>query len=818
MDKNDDSASIAHSSLAEQFKAAISLVQAGKIDQAERCCLSMLDTMPDYFEAVHLFGMLKLQAQDFELALKYLDRACELQPQHIETRQYRQIAVDQWNSQRIASAFVLQKAGHFAEAEAIYLAILQLDCNQFDATQLLGAMAMSRRQFELAIQYLNQALVVNPNFADGYLNRGTALKGLNRLDEALSSFEQAITLRPEYAEAHNNRGIVLKEINRLDDALTSYNRALMLKPNYAEAHSNRGIALKALKRPKEALASYDTALSLNPRYAEAHNNRGNALKDLQRLDEALMCYEQALALNPRYADAYVNRGNALQELNRFDEALSSYDKALAIETTMPEAHLNRGITLKELHRLSESLASFEQALRFKPDYPEAHNNRGLTYQELKQFDAALASYDQALAIDPDNAAAYFNHGNTLQEMKRFDMALASYENALAIESNLATAHNNRGVALRKLNRLDESLESFEQALTLKPDYADAYNNRGLTFQELMRFDAALASYEQALAIDAKLPEAHMNQSICYLLMGNFGKGWAQYEWRWQCTDRGGNFRNYPQPLWLGDTDIAGKTILLWAEQGFGDAVQFCRYVQQVTALGATVVLEVSATLTDCLSALAGAPKLIAKGSTPPRFDVHCPLVSLPLAFKTTLADVRGAPYLHASVDKLTVWESRIARNSKPRVGVVWRGNPEHKNDANRSIAFSNFQQLILEKIDYYCLQQTVSSSDKSTLTQLPAVKTFESELIDFSDTAALVSLMDVVITIDSSVAHLAGALGKEVWILLPHAPDWRWLLERSDSPWYDTAILFRQPKAGDWDSVLKAVTQQLRLQFSGGSN
>ncbi|MBL0074542.1 MAG: tetratricopeptide repeat protein [Rhodocyclaceae bacterium] len=815
MDKNVDSDSIAQLSLAEQFKAAISLVQAGKIDQAERGCLSMLDTMPDYFEAVHLLGMLKLQAQDFELALKYLDRACQLQPQHLETRQYRQIAVDQWNSQRIASAFAMQKAGHFAQAEAIYLAILQLDPNQFDATQLLGVMAMSRRQFELAIEYLNRAIAVNPNFVDGYLNRGTALKGLNRLNEALSSFEQAIALKPEYAEAHNNSGIVLKELNRLDEALASYNRALMLKPDYAEAHNNLGIALKALKRPSDALASYDKALALNPRYAEAHNNRGNALKDLQRMDQALVCYEQAIALNPRYADAYVNRGNALQQLNQFDDALTSYDKALAIETTLPEAHLNRGITLKELHRLGESLASFDQALRFKPDYPEAHNNRGLTFQELKQFDEALASYDQALAIDPDNAAAYFNHGNTLQKMKRFDLALASYENALAIESNLATAHNNRGVALRQLNRHDESLGSFEQALTLKPDYSDAYNNRGLTFQESMQFDAALASYEQALAIDANLPEAHMNQGICYLLMGNFDKGWEQYEWRWKCTDRGGNFRNYAQPQWLGDTDIAGKTILLWAEQGLGDAVQFCRYVQQVAALGANVVLEVPAALIDCVSALPGAPKIIAKGSVPPAFDVHCPLLSLPLAFRTSLADVRGGSYLRASADKLTLWETRIARTTKPRVGIVWQGNPEHKNDANRSIAFGNFQQLIVEKFDYYCLQQTISASDKSILAKLPAVKAFSSELVDFSDTAALVSLMDVVITIDSSVAHLAGALGKEVWILLPHAPDWRWLLKRSDSPWYDSAILFRQPKAGDWDSVLKTVTQQLRLRFGG---
>ena len=818
MDKNADAHTVTHLTIPEQFNNAIALAHTGKTAQAETACLSILDALPDHFEAIHLLGMLKLQAQDFEPALSYLDRAGQLQPERLETRQFRQVAVDQWNNQRIASAIVLQKAGRLAQAEALYLAILELDPNQFDATQLLGVIAMSRRQFELAIQYLNRALSLNPDFADGYLNRGTALKGLNRLDEALSSFESAIALRPEYAEAYNNRGIVLKAINRLDDALASYNHALLLKPDYAEAHNNRGVVLKALKRPNDALASYDKALSLNPQYAGAHNNRGNALKDLQRFDEALECYERALALNPGYADAHVNRGNALQELSRFDEALTSYDQALAFETSLAEAHLNRGITLKELHRFSESLESFNQALRFKPDYPEAHNNRGLTFQELKQFDAALASYDQALAIDPDNAAAYFNHGNTLQKMKRFDMALASYENALAIESDLATAHNNRGVALRQLNRHDESLGSFEQALTLKPDYSDAYNNRGLTLQESMQFDAALASYEQALTISANLAEAHMNQGICFLLMGNFDKGWEQYEWRWKCTDRGGNFRNYAQPLWLGDIDIAGKTILLWAEQGLGDALQFCRYVQQVTALGATVVLEVPAALMPCMSALAGASKLIAKGSAPPPFDVHCPLLSLPLAFKTKLGDVRGAPYLRASAEKLALWQSRVASPSKPRVGIVWRGNPEHKNDANRSIAFNVFQQLILEDIDYYCLQQSIPASDKSALEKLSGLRTFESDLIDFSDTAALVSLMDVVITIDTSVAHLAGALGKEVWILLPHAPDWRWLLERSDSPWYDAAILFRQPKAGDWGTVLKAVAQRLRVRFDSGSN
>ena len=472
---------------------------------------------------------------------------------------------------------------------------------------------------------------------------------------------------------------------------------------------------------------------------------------------------------------------------------------------------SRGLVLCELERYEEALTSCDKALAIKPDYAEALGNRGLALQELKRYNEALATYDKALAIRADFAQVLTNRGVTLKELGRFDEALASYDRALAINPDSAEALSNRGSALRELKRYDEALADYAETLAIKPDYAEALSNRANALQELHRYDEALANYDKALAIKPDFASAQFNQSLCRLLVGDFENGWRQHEWRWKSKDFFSPKRDFPQPIWLGKEDIGGKTILLHAEQGLGDTIQFARYTQAVAQKGARVILEVDSPLRSLMSDLSGVHQVLSRGEPLPKFDFHCPLLSLPLAFNTRLQTIPAhIPYLRAPERAVEKWEGRLGRTNLPRVGLVWSGRAAHRNDRNRSIALSRLATLASPDVTLISLQNEVRAKDAEVLSANKQIAHFGPELRDFSDTAALVSLLDLVISVDTSVAHLAGALGKPVWILLPFAPDWRWLVAREDSPWYPTARLFRQPRMDDWDSVIDRVARDLK--------
>ncbi|MBU3558516.1 tetratricopeptide repeat protein [Polynucleobacter sp. Nonnen-W13] len=636
------------------------------------------------------------------------------------------------------------KQGNFEEAQAIYEQVLAIQDHHFDALQLLGAIFTQTKQFIKAVEFINKALQINPDFVSCHLNCGIALQSLGRFDEALNSYDQAINFKPDYAEAYSNRGNTLKELKRFNEALLSYGKAISLKPDYAEAYSNLGVTLQALEHFEEALVSYDQAISLKPDYAEAHSNRGNTLKALERFDEALASYDSAIDIKPNYTVAYYNRGLALQELERFDEALVSYDQAISLES----------------------------------DYAEAYSDRGNTLQKLKRFDEALVSYDKAISLKPDYAQAFYNRGTSLQEIQHYDEALASYD----------------------------------KSISLKPDYAEAYSNRGNVLKEMGHFDGALASYYKGISIKPDSAEIHWNLSLCHLLLGNFQDGWQGYEWRWK-NEKIAPFKNkrgFTEPLWLGEQPLIGKTIFLHAEQGLGDTIQFCRYVPLVAQLGAKVIVAWQAPLVNLLKNLEGVSQVITVGDTLPVFDYQCPLMSLPLAFKTELDSIPLAPQcITSDMGKVAKWEAKLGKKTKLRVGLVWSGSTIHKNDHNRSLTLSQLLPYLPPQIDYVCLQKELRVVDQALLEQHPEIQYFGDALEDFTDTAALCELVDVVISVDTSVAHLAGMLGKPTWVLLSFSPDWRWLLDRDDSPWYPSVKLYRQTEINDWDSVLKRTKADL---------
>ncbi|OGQ97933.1 MAG: hypothetical protein A2505_09135 [Deltaproteobacteria bacterium RIFOXYD12_FULL_55_16] len=500
-----------------------------------------------------------------------------------------------------------------------------------------------------------------------------------------------------------------------------------------------------------------------------------ALHQQGALDQAEKLYQEILHSQPQHLDALQLLARVALQQKKFTLAIELFDRALKINPHDPSAFCNRGIALLELKRYDEALESYDRTLRLNPDDADAFYSRGNALLALKRHEDALESYDQVLKIKPDYPGALNNSGNALLALGRPEEALESYGRALKFKLDCAGLLHNCGKALLALNRHAEALDNYAHALRLKPDYADA----------------------------------HWNESLCRLLLGDFALGWQKHEWRLKSPQVDAS-KNFQQPLWLGEAPLAGKTLLLHAEQGLGDTLQFCRYAPLAAAQGARVVLAVPSALKVLCQTLADVDTLLAIGDPLPPFDFHAPLMSLPLAFGTRLDSIPAeVPYLHADSEKTAAWNILLGPRDKPRVGLAWSGRPTHKNDHNRSLPFALLAGLLEYPAEFICLQKEFHHEDEALARQHSRMRIFSEQLQDFADTAALIETLDLVITIDTSVAHLAGALGKPVWILLPFAPDWRWLLDRGDSPWYPSARLFRQQQLGQWAPVLAEVRRAL---------
>ena len=637
-----------------------------------------------------------------------------------------------------------------------------------------------------------------------------ALHQAGRLAEAEQTYNRILATQPDHFDSLHLLGIVFHQRGEHAQALRHIDLALEINPNNIPALNSRGIALRELKRFEDALASYDRALKLLPDYAEALLGRGNVLQELRRFEEALASYDRAVAVRPDYVQAHANRGDILNGLERFEEALASYDRAVAIHPDFADAHAKRANVLHALKRFDEAMASHDRALELRPDLAEAHTNRGSTLHELKWFDEALASHDRALALRPDYTEAHYNRGNALHKLKRFEEALASYERALALRPDFVEALANRGVALHGLNRFEEALASYDRALAVRPDYAQAFVNQGDTLCELRRFEEALASYDRAIALRPDYVDAHCHEGMCRMLLGDFERGWQKLERAWIAVRQRPAMRNFSQPLLHGSNELKGKTVLLHAEQGYGDVIQFCRYVPHVADQGARVIFEVYEPLRELMGSLSGVAQIAASDEPVPDFDTHCPLLSLPLALGAGSATiVSQTPYLRASPQAVMDWNERLGPRHRPRIGLAWSGRPSHDNDHNRSMRLRTFlPPLAGFDATFVSLLQEVRADDAPVL-QGSDVLDFSKELKTYADTAALIANLDLVISVDTSVAHLAGALAKPLWLLLPFTPDWRWLLDRDDSPWYPTARLFRQDATREWDSVMARVRTAL---------
>ena len=550
-----------------------------------------------------------------------------------------------------------------------------------------------------------------------------------------------------------------------------------------------------------------------PQALAALFQEGLSLHQQGQLEQARLAYERMLALHPGHADAMHMLGVIAMQSTNYALAVELISVSVQANPVNATAQLNLGLAYKELQRFEEALSCFQQAIHLRPDYAQAFFNRALVLHATGHLDAALADFEKAIEIQPDYAQAWNNRGVVLQAQLRWDEAATSYVRAIAAQPDLGQAHYNLGNALRALGRFEEAITSYDAAIALEADAAHAFNNRGLALQELQRSAQAIASYDAAIAIQANYADAYWNKAIELLLCGDFAQGWKLYEWRWQRDAFTSRKRDFAQPLWLGDAPLVGKTVLLHAEQGLGDSIQFCRYARDVQALGADVLLEVPRPLMALFASLEGVSQIIEKGAPLPQFDYHCPLLSLPLAFQTQLENLPGrTPYLASTAPQRDRWQRRLGPRTQPRVGLVWSGNALDKNDLQRSMRLQDLLPYLSTDFEFICLQKEMWPADQH-LIQTSQIRFFGAQIEDFSDTAALCDLVDLVISVDTSVAHLAGALGKPTWILLPYTPDWRWMLHRDDSPWYPSVRLYRQTQERAWPPVL----ERMRSDLSGFS-
>jgi Flp pilus assembly protein TadD len=458
-----------------------------------------------------------------------------------------------------------------------------------------------------------------------------------------------------------------------------------------------------------------------------------------------------------------------------------------------------------------------RAVALRPDFWTGYLERACLLLNAGNFAAAVADFQAVLSYAPAHVGALLDLGRAHHALGQIDAARACFERITTIDPTHAEGHYNLGVLAWHAGRTDEAIAHCTQAITSRPDFVIAYSNLAVALEAAGRSDEALEILDRAIARQPNHASAYWNKALLLLREGRFEEGWKYYEWRW-AAGKAGVLRRYPgRPLWLGGTPIAGKTVFIHAEQGLGDTIQFMRHVPMLAALGARIVMEVDPALSGLCRRLEGVEAVIAPGAKPPAFDVHCPLMSLPLIFGTTIQTIPvPIPYVVAEPGRLLHWEQRLGARPPRRVGLVWRGNPLHDADAVRSMPFETLREALVPGIEYVSLQKSHPIAERRALRAMGGIKTPAIELRDFDDTAAVIAGCDVVISVDTAVAHLAGAMGKPVWLALPHPAEWRWLKDRNDTPWYPTMRLFRQNTRGDWRNVVDALRAELSGLADGG--
>ena len=586
----------------------------------------------------------------------------------------------------------------------------------------------------------------------------------------------------------------------------------------AHALNQEAALLTRQGRLEEAKSRLRHALHLEPENAESHAHLGNVFVYQELYDDAIAQYREALRLKPDFFMAHYILAIALHDKGQFCEAEGHYRQALRLQPNNAEAHHSLGITLMELGRLDEALASYQHALRLNPNFDDAYNNLGNVLAQQKQLDQAIQCYRSAIRINPARAQVHFNLGIALERQGNLDTAVHSYRQALQLNPNYVEVYVNLGNTLAAQGKPEEAIRCYEQILKAKPHDAEAFTNIGNVHRDLGRFNEALACFEQALWCDPTRAGPHHNRALLWLLMGQWSAGWPEYEWRWQTPDF--SRHDFRQPRWDG-SPLAGRTLLVVAEQGLGDTIQFIRYLPLLQPFGGRVIFQCQVPLQRLLVSCAGLADVAIQGASLPPFDYYIPLLSLPGVLGTKPTNVPAVvPYIDAEAHAVAHWRRELEPLGGFKIGIAWQGSPAYRYDRQRSIPLVQFARLA-EKPDIHLISLQKGHGSEQLTSYLGSLARPErSKWLDlaskldegsgaFLDTAAVMKNLDLVISSDTAIAHLAGALAVPVWVALPLIPDWRWLLEREDSPWYPTMRLFRQTRSGNWNDVFESIAADL---------
>ena len=671
------------------------------------------------------------------------------------------------------------------------------------ANKMLGRNHASEFGFRNAVR-------LNPNYPDGYINIGIALKNQGKLEEAIKAYDQTILLKPECADAYNNKGNALKDLGKLEDALAAYDKALLLDSDFAEVYNNVGNVYQNQGQQKDAIEAYDKALSLKPNFAEAYNNKGNALNKLGKVEESINAFNNAINLKSDYAEAYYSKGNALKNQDELVTAIEAYKKALIVKSDFIDAYYNMGDVFVKLGKLEQAVSAYEKAISFKPDFFQAYNQMGNSLLTLGKIDKAIIAYRKAITIQPNSVDGLNNLGNALLNQDKLSDAIDCYKQAISLRPSFADSYNNLGNAFFTQGEFVKALDAYNMALACRPNYVEAHNNVGLVLKEEGKFKEAKEAFNLAVSLQPNNAKAHFNLSLLYNIQGDFRVGFRLYEWRTRVKEK--NVRPARKGLaWDGSQSIMGKNVLVYEEQGLGDVIQFCRYLLLLQKNGASISFKVRSTLHQLLSSLDGRINLITSFPKNKQIDFEMPLMSIPYFFRTRLETIPdNGPYLFANKAREKAWAQKLNGNSF-KIGICWQGN-HGSIDIGRSFPLSLFANISrIPKVELISLNKGLGEAQLNDISfEVTTLgPDFDVGEDAFMDTAAVMMKCDLVITSDTAVAHLAGALGQRTWVALKKVPEWRWLLDRHDSPWYPTMSLYRQSKPGDWTGVFKQIEYDL---------
>ncbi|MEW6428700.1 MAG: tetratricopeptide repeat protein [Thermodesulfobacteriota bacterium] len=694
-----------------------------------------------------------------------------------------------------------------AEAVAAYLAAGRVPRFAHSAQYNL-AMAYAKLQlWPAAVQALRQAAAANPADVTVLVQLSSLLQDQHRGEEALEVLQTALRHMPDQAILHERLGDIHLRNNTLDEAIRAYRQVVRLSPPNTRASNNLGLALQRYGKPEEAIAVLRQAAAVDGRVAQTWFNLGNALMETGDRAEAAKAYGEAVRLRPEHGEAWFNLGLSLQKLRRFCEAESAYRRALTLDGQHELTLFNLGVVQHAMGRPGDAVGSYRHCLQLAPAHALALYNLGIALHEEGCLPEAVESFRKALALRPADVRILNNLGLACTDLGDYPEAEAVFRQALAIQPDLAEVHSNLGNVYQKTGREEEALQAYADALAHDPGFAKALYNQGCILLGRNQVREAEAKYRKAIELDPELVEAHWNMSHALLLQGKMEEGFREYRWRWRRRDA--DVIVLPIPEWRGESRPEA-TLLVLSEQGKGDTLQFVRYLSSVRKRVGRILLVCDGSLRALLARMAAVDEVLGTTEVEGacrRADCHVPLLNLPELMGTTLAAIPATvPYLPADPARIEEFRQLFAPcRDRLKVGLVWRGNPDHRNDHNRSCPADTLAPLTaLDGIALFSLQK-----NEPVDTALTGLTDLAPLMDSFAATAALMAHLDLVISVDTAVAHLAGALGRPVWTLLPFAPDWRWMLERDDTPWYPTMRLFRQPAAGSWHEVIAAVTADL---------